>query len=332
MPSTRCIATGNKFPKLISSEWIAPNATVIGDVETGKYSSIFHGAVLRGDTCAIKIGKKSIIQDNTVLKSSNPSRTETIDIGDNVTIGVNCNIDVCQIEANVVVSDGATVHRGAKIGQNALIAAGAVVQPNTHVPGNQVWAGNPAVYLRDVKLHERENLRLNNTELRELANVMVEETEKTHFEVTRDEIFKEKFALLTNEERFYLEIEQLTYYTDNNTDDFGVEAGFEGFGEHDNENMQRWTAGNAFNKESMDQFYQADMSNYPDVFKIYGENYDKYETMKRKFESEPVAKDVRDPDMNTLKRPGSLRAWVSKWDPDYNTQFKQVGNVSDTNN
>lgn len=82
--SLRCIPLNNKvFPKLLTADWVAPNATVIGDVETGEGSSIWHTVTIRGDTAKITIGKNTLIQDRTVLKSSTKGDSQ-ITIGDNV--------------------------------------------------------------------------------------------------------------------------------------------------------------------------------------------------------------------------------------------------------
>ena len=101
---------------------------------------MYHGVVLRGDTCKITIGKGSIIQDNTVLHNSNhlTKSTAEIKIGDNVIIGVNCKLNSCIIEDRVLIGNGATVHEGCHIEAGAMVAAGAVVKPNTTVPANQV--------------------------------------------------------------------------------------------------------------------------------------------------------------------------------------------------
>lgn len=87
--SLRCVPLNNKvFPKLLSADWVAPNATVIGDVELSSGSSLWHTTNLRGDTAKITIGKNSIIQDRTLLKSSSVG-DEEINVGNNVFIGAN---------------------------------------------------------------------------------------------------------------------------------------------------------------------------------------------------------------------------------------------------
>lgn len=109
-------------------------------MKTGKYSSIFHGVNIRGDTCQVSIGSKSVIQDNTILVNSNKNNAEEkIIIGDKVVIGVNCKIDICTIEDNVYIGNGVTIHKGCYIQNGAMIAPGAVLLPGTIVPYNQVF-------------------------------------------------------------------------------------------------------------------------------------------------------------------------------------------------
>ena len=71
VPSLRCVPiSDSKYPKLLDSDWVAPNATVIGDVKLGEGASLWHGTIIRGDTAAITIGKNTTIQDNTRIASS----------------------------------------------------------------------------------------------------------------------------------------------------------------------------------------------------------------------------------------------------------------------
>ena len=95
VPSLRAVPTSqNKFPKLLASEWVATNCTMIGDITAGKYSSFYHGVTLRGDTRRIVIGNKTVIQDNTtILNSELENPHAEVKIGDKVLIGVNCLID-----------------------------------------------------------------------------------------------------------------------------------------------------------------------------------------------------------------------------------------------
>jgi carbonic anhydrase/acetyltransferase-like protein (isoleucine patch superfamily) len=337
VPSQRCVPISQtKFPKLLASEWIAPNCTIIGDVTTGKYSSFYHGVTLRGDTCKITIGSKTVIQDNTIIMNSDfENKSAEIFIGDKVLIGVNCNIDSCRIDDGAVISDGATVHKGCHIQAGAMVAAGAVIPPNTIVPSGQIFAGNPGKYLRDLKPEELISISENLTEKRELANVMVEHTEMTHYEFLSSFRNKLEQETMTNEEKVIRKLETFGYWTDASTqDDFGVEGSnaIEGLDEWENENNWRFTVGDV-QKDNYDLHYEQDMTNYPDSLKVYSENYSRGDALRKKFENEIPGESPEWPNQYVPpQRPGAMRAWLSKWDPDYNTEFKQVGNQTENRN
>jgi carbonic anhydrase/acetyltransferase-like protein (isoleucine patch superfamily) len=146
-----------KYPKISDKAFIAPGATIIGDVEIGEYSSIWPGVVIRGDVNYIRIGKRTNIQDNSVIHVTRPSiagdRGMTI-IGDNITIGHMAMLHACTLEDQCFVGMSSTIIDGAVVKTNAMVAAGAVVTPNKTVPTGQLWAGNPAKYMRDLKQPE----------------------------------------------------------------------------------------------------------------------------------------------------------------------------------
>lgn len=248
-------------------------------------------------------------------------------------IGVNCTIDQCTIEDNAVIGNGATVHSGCVIQNGALVAAGAVIPPNTIVPAKQVWVGNPAKYLRDLKPVEVVSLSENNSELRDLANVMVEETEKTHIQVLKT---LQHIEVRTHShwiDLFILQANAISYWKDQKTDDFGIEAMGEGYDDYEQEDMFRFTSGKIFNKENMDLHYEQNMTNYPDMLKVYGENYAKYDSMRSKFENEvpgSVSPGFQQEKFN--QRPGAMRAWINKWDPEYNVGFRQTGTQQENTN
>lgn len=170
VPSLRCVPINDKvYPKLLTADWVAPNATVIGDVELGVGSSIWHTVNVRGDTAKVRIGKNSIVQDRSLLKSS--SRNGEINIGDNVFIGPNCQIDECTLHNFAYVGMGATIHKGVVVEPYAVVAAGAVVPEGTTVPSGQVWAGNPAKYLRDVTQEEKHQISEYLIEMQMLSHI-----------------------------------------------------------------------------------------------------------------------------------------------------------------
>ncbi len=137
---------GNK-PEFPDSCWLAPNATLIGDISMGENCTVWFNAVLRGDVNSIIIGDKVNIQDGAVIHCTY-EKTKTI-IGDNVSIGHNAIIHGCVIKDEVLIGMGAIVMDGAVIGKNSIIGAGAVVTQNTQVPPGSIYVGNPAKFLKE---------------------------------------------------------------------------------------------------------------------------------------------------------------------------------------
>lgn len=130
-----------KTPRIHPSAFIAPNATIIGDVEIGPDSSVFYGCVLRGDINAIRIGARTNIQDNCVLHVDHDAACT---IGDDVTVGHMALIHGATVADGVLVGMKSTLLSGSRVGTGALIAAGAVVLENTEIPPQALAAGIPA--------------------------------------------------------------------------------------------------------------------------------------------------------------------------------------------
>ena len=128
--------------------FIAPNATLCGDIIMGDDCSIWFNAVLRGDVNSIRMGNKVNVQDGAVIHCTYlKSKTE---IGNNVSIGHNAIVHGCVIEDNVLVGMGAIIMEHAKIGANSIIAAGAVVLENTIVEPGSIYAGVPAKKIKEI--------------------------------------------------------------------------------------------------------------------------------------------------------------------------------------
>jgi carbonic anhydrase/acetyltransferase-like protein (isoleucine patch superfamily) len=139
--------------KGIHPEWgancfIAPNATIVGDVIMGNDCSVWFNAVIRGDVNSIRIGNKVNIQDGAVIHCTY-EKTKAI-IGNNVSIGHNAIVHGCVIEDNVLVGMGAIVMDNVKVGSNCIIAAGAVVLENTVIEPGSIYAGVPAKKVKDI--------------------------------------------------------------------------------------------------------------------------------------------------------------------------------------
>jgi carbonic anhydrase/acetyltransferase-like protein (isoleucine patch superfamily) len=156
VPSLRCVPiSDSKYPRLLDADWIAPNATVIGDVRLGEGSSLWHNTLIRGDTAAITIGKNSTIQDLTRIASDAAQPGDQVTIGENVYVGANASLDACTLEDNSFVGMGSSVRRGARVEPFAVVSAGAVIEEGVTVPTGQIWAGSPARYLRDLTQEEK---------------------------------------------------------------------------------------------------------------------------------------------------------------------------------
>ncbi|MCB0272654.1 MAG: gamma carbonic anhydrase family protein [Bdellovibrionales bacterium] len=148
-----------KTPKIHPSALIMPGAVVIGDVEIGEGSNIWPGVVIRGDINYIRIGKRTNIQDGTVVHVTRPAFSKNQKgmtlIGDDITIGHKALLHACTLEDGSFVGMGAIVIDGATVQTGAMVAAGALVTYNKVIPTGEIWAGNPATFLRKMKEEEK---------------------------------------------------------------------------------------------------------------------------------------------------------------------------------
>lgn len=136
------------LPQIGDNCFMAPNATIVGDVIMGDDCSVWFNAVIRGDVNSIRMGNKVNVQDGAVIHCTY-EKTKAI-IGNNVSIGHNAIVHGCVIEDNVLIGMGAIVMDNAKVGSNSIIAAGAVVLENTVVEPGSIWAGVPAKKVKDI--------------------------------------------------------------------------------------------------------------------------------------------------------------------------------------
>lgn len=142
-----------KKPQVDPSAFIAETATLIGDVTIGAESTIWYGAVLRGDVHPIVVGAQSNIQDQSVVH-------DQVVIGDRVTIGHGVILHGCTIEDDALVGMGAVVLDGALIQRGAMVAAGALVAGGTVVEAGSLYAGTPATFKRTLDPGRLEHNRL----------------------------------------------------------------------------------------------------------------------------------------------------------------------------
>ena len=146
--------------KIDPSAFIAPNATLIGEVEIGANCGIWYGCILRGDGPGIRIGENSNLQDGTVVHVA--ARGLLTTVGRNVSVGHMALLHACEIQDDSFI--GAVVESG------AMVAAGAVVTPRKIVRSGELWAGNPAQKLRDITEKDLEMFRRVVGHYIELAN------------------------------------------------------------------------------------------------------------------------------------------------------------------
>jgi carbonic anhydrase/acetyltransferase-like protein (isoleucine patch superfamily) len=137
-----------KSPVIPEGCFIAPNATIVGNVVMGEQCSVWFNAVIRGDVHYIKIGNKVNIQDGAVIHCT--YLKHPTNIGNNVSIGHNALVHGCTIHDNVLIGMGSIVMDGCVVESNSIIAAGAVVTQNTHVPSGVIFAGVPAKKVKDI--------------------------------------------------------------------------------------------------------------------------------------------------------------------------------------
>ena len=150
-------ALGALAPQLPSEDeyWIAPTASVMGDVILKKNASIWWGAVARGDTDTLTIGENSNVQDGSVLHADHGM---PLVIGANVTVGHMVMLHGCSIGDGSLIGIGAIVLNGAKIGRGCLIGAGALIPEGREVPDNSLVMGAPGKVIREVGEHQAQIL------------------------------------------------------------------------------------------------------------------------------------------------------------------------------
>ena len=142
-------------PRIHPTAWVVPDATVIGDVTLGEESSVWYGAVLRGDINRIIIGPRSNIQDNAVVHIDTGDETT---LGELVTVGHSAIVHACHIDNEVLVGMGAIVLDGAEIGARSIIGANALVTLGMKIPPGSLVLGSPAKIKRTLTLDEQKDI------------------------------------------------------------------------------------------------------------------------------------------------------------------------------
>lgn len=150
----------NKLPQIHETVFIAPSATIIGDVMIGRDSSVWFNCTVRGDVNFIRIGERTNIQDGTVIHVDRNKFSCTI--GNDCTIGHQALIHACSIGHNCLIGMQACILDGAVVEDGAMVAAGALVTPGKVVKSGEFWAGSPAKMWRMVTPEDVANFKSGN--------------------------------------------------------------------------------------------------------------------------------------------------------------------------
>jgi carbonic anhydrase/acetyltransferase-like protein (isoleucine patch superfamily) len=138
-------------PRLGQDVYVAPNATVIGDVQLGDEVSIWFGAVLRGDVERLTVGRRSNVQDNSVLHSDPGS---PLTLGDRVTVGHAVILHGCTVGDGALIGMGAAILNDARIGRNCLVGANALITEGKEFADGMLIIGSPARAIRPLTTEE----------------------------------------------------------------------------------------------------------------------------------------------------------------------------------
>lgn len=139
------------LPKIHESCYIAPSADIVGDVEIGEQSSIWFQVVIRGDVNFIRIGKRTNVQDGTVFhvtRDKPPMKSAPLILGDDITVGHRVTLHGCTIGNRVLIGMGAVILDAAVIGDDSIVAAGALVTKGKVFPPRSLIQGSPAKVVR----------------------------------------------------------------------------------------------------------------------------------------------------------------------------------------
>lgn len=144
------------WPQIHETAFVAPSAVLIGDVVIGPESSVWAGCILRGDLGPLRVGRRSNLQDGTVMHATDPSQGgHGVFVGDEVTVGHMALLHDCVVEDRAFIGMRATILDGGRVESEGMLAAGALLTPGKVVGRGQIWAGNPAKFFREIKPEER---------------------------------------------------------------------------------------------------------------------------------------------------------------------------------
>jgi len=145
------------LPRVAEDAFVAPGAMLVGNVEVGARSSIWFGAVLRGDVMPIRIGARTSIQDNSVVHST--GGWWPVDVGDECVVGHGVILHGCTVADRVLVGMGAILLDECEVGSDTIIGAGSLVTAKTKIPSGVLALGRPAKVVRDLNEKDLASIR-----------------------------------------------------------------------------------------------------------------------------------------------------------------------------
>lgn len=189
VPSTRFVAVDGVVPKTAPGcAFVAPSASLIGDVTVGTNSSIWYGAAIRGDVNKITIGDNSSIGDRAVVHVAKIAAEYPTVIGNNVTVGPGSIIHACTLKDNCIVGAASTILDGAIVESQAIVAPGSLVTAKTVVKSKTLYAGSPAKMVRVLTDEEIAMISEESEETIELAYMHADECAKDLEQIHQDEL------------------------------------------------------------------------------------------------------------------------------------------------
>jgi len=186
----RLLNLGDKKPVIGVKSFVAPSASIVGDVTVGNRSSVWYAAVIRGDMNKVEIGNNTSIQDRAVIHVGTGLKKDLppTKIGNNVLIASGAILHQCTIQDGSLIGMGAQLLNGVTVEGGAIVAAGSVVPPGVVVRAGEVWAGSPARKLRAVTEEEKQALLQEVSLVHQLSMHHAEECDKGWEEVESDKL------------------------------------------------------------------------------------------------------------------------------------------------
>jgi carbonic anhydrase/acetyltransferase-like protein (isoleucine patch superfamily) len=195
VPSTRFVAVDGVGPTVSPlAAFVAPSASIVGDVTLEKGASVWYGATVRGDVHKVVIGENTVVGDRAVIHVAKIQGDHPSIIGKNVSIGPGAIVHAATLKDNSVVGPSAQVLDGAVVEANAVVGPGAIVTPGTIVKEGEVWGGNPAKFIRKVTAEEMQTSTETVMDTLELARMHAFECDKDLEQLLKDEEYYENIT------------------------------------------------------------------------------------------------------------------------------------------